>query len=600
MTNSGLVTLGSAWKVRQESLASTWSLIQRSVYLLLALFQLWWPGPIEATPLSTGSFETIQPVGLTSGSGSSAGFSYTIPLSLPTDFVKVTYSYQPTGSGLFAPLIGPDGVPTGPLSVRVTDSIVIDGNTHTFSPSGGTQTLPPGLYLSLSLRQPAPYSFSLSSPAMNVLNGTFSFNVTTNSPAWSLGGTSVDLAISTYNTTFLRTLAHLSSNVYAGNSGFDGFTFLTSNCILLPDTCSNAGFRATAYQNAATNQIVVAFKGTAPTDDTVLKFVKTLLADTSFATGIPGPNLKADVADAAAFLAKIRDTNAGANITLTGHSLGGAIAQLVGQASGLAAYVFNAPGAAKLSAQLGTELSAAVPAGGATSSGVSENYRMYGDVVSRIGVPLPGSATYTLASDIVPRSLIDQYPMGFALHNHSIDTVISQVEINAPLSAGATGPGFPHVIYPVSLLTRGLFLFVFDIDAAIRYTFDPDAGSRFRLIEDSGSPYFHSVGLPLVDGVSSYAVRYLVGDAWSAFQVVAPGMDTVWGAGVSGFEFDAFDPNGRGVDLPDGFLFDLTFASSGTFSGELTISQQQVSLPFSLWLFVVGLTVASIVRWRSQ
>ena len=58
----------------------------------------------------------------------------------------------------------------------------------------------------------------------------------------------------------------------------------------------------------------------------------------------------------AAFLEWVQNNVPGTTITLTGHSLGGAIAQVVGQATGLTTVVFNAPGAAQVYGGLSSSL----------------------------------------------------------------------------------------------------------------------------------------------------------------------------------------------------------------------------------------------------
>ena len=102
-----------------------------------------------------------------------------------------------------------------------------------------------------------------------------------------------------------------------------------------------AGFEAEEYHNG--NQIVVAFRGTDLSNlyDAVLN----ILVDSAWVEGAGGFYLAPYVAAAAQILAAILSdrANTGKQITLTGHSLGGAIAQILGYASGLPTVVFDAP-----------------------------------------------------------------------------------------------------------------------------------------------------------------------------------------------------------------------------------------------------------------
>jgi pimeloyl-ACP methyl ester carboxylesterase len=156
-----------------------------------------------------------------------------------------------------------------------------------------------------------------------------------------------------------------------------------------------AGLLAVAYQDE--NQVVVAVRGTDPSH--YWQLGKNLLADASWAPGALGltgtnPNaiLASEVADAANFLYQVRQEFPNDVLTLEGHSLGGAIAQLLGKASGYTAIGFNAPGAAQFAGPLSSALA---PAGASkvvgSQPGVDENIRMYGDQVSLAGTPIHAS-----------------------------------------------------------------------------------------------------------------------------------------------------------------------------------------------------------------
>ncbi len=93
------------------------------------------------------------------------------------------------------------------------------------------------------------------------------------------------------------------------------------------------GFAAVAYKNNLTNEIVIAYRGT----DSPLDI---LISDGQIAF-----NLTPQQASAAVnFYEKVLAENADCSISITGHSLGGALAQYVASLKHVPATTFNAPG----------------------------------------------------------------------------------------------------------------------------------------------------------------------------------------------------------------------------------------------------------------
>ena len=82
------------------------------------------------------------------------------------------------------------------------------------------------------------------------------------------------------------------------------------------------GFEASAYRNALTNEIVISYAGTNP--NSVLD--PDNAANAGLATGFGSQQLL----QAAEYYLQVKAANPGANITLTGHSLGGGLAALIG------------------------------------------------------------------------------------------------------------------------------------------------------------------------------------------------------------------------------------------------------------------------------
>ena len=116
---------------------------------------------------------------------------------------------------------------------------------------------------------------------------------------------------------------------------------------------SNSGCQAAFYYNETTNEGVIAYRGTEPGREPV----KDILADIAFLKGeMPTQFLAAfDF-----YLAIMKHEKYGnANITITGHSLGGGLAQLVSLAGmkefaiSHQTYTFNAPGVRNCAFALG-------------------------------------------------------------------------------------------------------------------------------------------------------------------------------------------------------------------------------------------------------
>jgi len=95
---------------------------------------------------------------------------------------------------------------------------------------------------------------------------------------------------------------------------------------VLQDTAT--GFEASAYKNALTNEIVISFAGTKDIYDT---------GDNAANIGL-GTGYGADqLLQAAEYYLQVKAANPNANITFTGHSLGGGLAALVGVFFGVSA-----------------------------------------------------------------------------------------------------------------------------------------------------------------------------------------------------------------------------------------------------------------------
>lgn len=102
---------------------------------------------------------------------------------------------------------------------------------------------------------------------------------------------------------------------------------------------SSSGMQAAVYKNTQ-GKIVIAYRGTQLTDS------GDLFADFNIMLGsIP----QAQLTDAENFYKAVVAQYGSNNIVITGHSLGGAIAQIIGSKTGIPTYTYNAPGMATYS-----------------------------------------------------------------------------------------------------------------------------------------------------------------------------------------------------------------------------------------------------------
>jgi hypothetical protein len=123
-----------------------------------------------------------------------------------------------------------------------------------------------------------------------------------------------------------------------------GITYRVKDHVDNPKT----GFQATAYRRVDTGEVVIAYRGT--------EFDREPVHDGVVDAGMALAGVNAQVRDADAFTRRVLDkaktdaekSNQPLNVTVTGHSLGGTLAELEAHKYGLKGETFNAFGAAGL------------------------------------------------------------------------------------------------------------------------------------------------------------------------------------------------------------------------------------------------------------
>jgi hypothetical protein len=373
----------------------------------------------------------------------------------------------------------------------------------------------------------------------------------------------------------------------------------------------------TVYENgdpANGGQIVIAAAGD------VSNLPINLFADSSFTTGHVSGALNRAVSNMAQvvqnyaqlYLQNQSPQSCPASITLTGYSLGGAIAQIVGNETNNSTVTFAAPGVGNLLSQFGITSS--------TTPGTDINYRLLGDQESLVGQRV--GETITVMPEIIQTffaNLGNQTLGTIALTNWTAFSNIFMMHdmqwlaaalMNAPSKPGDFSgswlfpkngplPGPPGLItasntsvgiqYDISAITSlltplnvigsqnaNIQQFSSTIAGALLNGFDPPAGYFYSFVSNPGSPDFASIRLP-VDGslglggnVFGWTLNYRTDTGGSGTLTSVTG-DFTLPQGVHSVDFYPINASGDPTlyDLGE-FLVGATFGSNGTFNGTLT------------------------------
>jgi autotransporter passenger strand-loop-strand repeat protein len=385
-------------------------------------------------------------------------------------------------------------------------------------------------------------------------------------------------------------LAQMSLEASNGSTqSVDGYHYVTS-------ATGQDGFFADLFTDGSHE--VVAF-GSQPNSAT--NSLKSLLAASSWITGTVDADLFGQVSAAAQYLNVLSKTPGNPPLMLTGQSVGGAIAQILGAYTNLPVMAFNAPQSGFLYNQFsnfsGGENAFASTAGDKFQTvGTDDQIRMYGDQVSVTGGSLQNADMWT----IEPTSWVTQ--INSAFNSHVLGLTVAQSHdagfmqqalaanaqnpASAPIVAGIAGPvllvpffvGTPaNVLLTTALgplfsklgkiaefIVNGINV-VKGVDVAL----DPSAATSYAFICDAGKPQIASVTLPILPGVDHYEIETEQNGTWSANQAASPMSVVNFATDVGGVSIQAYDASGNVVVIPDGFIFDLTFDPSGSASGEL-------------------------------
>ena len=356
-------------------------------------------------------------------------------------------------------------------------------------------------------------------------------------------------------------LARLTDTINGNASSVVGYSEIP-----LAHPTATSGFSAKAFGNSVGDRIVLAIVA----DDDPLDY---LGIDAPFLQSQPSDALINYVGYAVAIVQDLATRFPGAEITLTGHSLGGAIAQLIASASGVNATTFNAPGVAQFLPYFKTSL-ASLPVL-RTPSGAREitNLRAYGDLVSTVGTQV--GATLTLVSTFSD-SLIDPRPLDYMKHQHLLATVLERIVDNGQTTTaiGPTAASIAQSLISTSPPASGVIaLRSISVKAAVDYFIDPEGSDVYLLASDPGRPRFASVTFPvLFDMDAVFRVERIVDGAWTSVGTFEERSTYDFGSsGVDQFRFFVLDrADLRAPASVEPFTFGVRFASDGVFSGTMT------------------------------
>jgi len=361
-------------------------------------------------------------------------------------------------------------------------------------------------------------------------------------------------------------------NPYCADYDENGFE-IEGSCIpdgfeRLPANYGDLYYATVPYKRD--DDIVIAFKGT------TTFLVDFLVADLGYGP-IPDVGLENYLKSAAEYVRKVADENKGSRIILTGHSLGGGIAQLIGNASGCKTITFNSAGALMSVESTKNELVSVNSLCGESPN--IQHYRINGDPVSLLTLQIEPTYITTIESPKGKPDLItgfnDEKDLLSIKYYHVIETIYEAIKLKSPATDGI--PDFNLI----SSLVAGLNTILTGTDTVLNGVkifnhwvlgddvpnwIDPPSASGY--VFDSGSgPLFRSVALPLRNDDESYSIYILDNSKWVLFDTVKEAIWYTLPYPSKTFAIGNWPDYGSTIT---GFILGLKFSASGIFDGSIS------------------------------
>ena len=366
----------------------------------------------------------------------------------------------------------------------------------------------------------------------------------------------------------VSTLADLANAAYSPSVvSIDGYVQNTS--LRMTDAVVN--FNGEAFQDG--DQVVVSLRGTEITS------LPDLIADASWiSASAPNSTLLQYISDAAGLIQDVKLAYPRAGITITGHSLGGAIAEILGYATDLPAITFNAPGMAQWETNQAVLQLLKLAGTSNTVSPQTVNYRIRGDQVSLAGRQVGQTET-------LPSQYNDNWVT--ALLNHFMTTVFHNVlQPATPGIPDAALPGLTLIVPVIAPDGITRFIPTTSVQPNEFYVTDPSGASTFAVSASSNSAPFDTITLPEFAGINEYALGFELGSQLISSQVVQGGVTVTAPGGATGFSFTALGTIGSPAVMPNQGNIGFTFASAGTFSGSISPEANSVQIsPASIGVY---------------
>ncbi len=370
-------------------------------------------------------------------------------------------------------------------------------------------------------------------------------------------------------------------------------------------------FSATALVSENEDSVILAIKGT----DSIRDWLGT---NPTFVLpfGVPTIAFRRQLDAAVDSYVELKKRFPESRITLTGHSLGGALAQLVGNAARVATRTFNAPGVIDtLSQDVVFERLERVFSTTPPYEGEVTNFRVYGDLVSTIGRTIGDDFTWDPPPPLTKEG-INNFPYVAAKDNHAMATVNALVTSNAPFS-DEYGPRLSEVrdevIYAdfpgVGLVTRAATAAVDTVLTTAQILFiDPDNIDRYEFSVGVGGTPIRSIVFPFANGFDAlYELSVFDSNSWIGLGTFAEFDQYFFGPeGVTDLAFSVLDAaTGMVPDEVGSLTFGLSITQDGVLRGDVTgISttfSKQVPAPGTIYLLGFGVIFYfNRRRWLSK
>lgn len=390
-------------------------------------------------------------------------------------------------------------------------------------------------------------------------------------------------------------LAALSESAYSGPSTLDTYQEISIDGI---DPCSDTGVCVRVYSSIESDNIVLVIRGSTTAEDWTG-------ANPTFInpTGRPTDTYREYISQAASSLNTLESQFPDTPITLTGHSLGGSIAEILADASGYNATIFNAPGAASTVPYLSAELS---PISDNSRPSIIEHYRMYGDLISGVGEHLQDPITLEAP---ISEHIVDNHPYIMLKPMHNIRTVRESLE-NDTLISEEFGNTFEtlslgiiqHTFLEISEIPLGMneiHIPIVDLAVALNSALhiDPENMDYYHFSADPGSPNIRTITFPMLfESDVLFNLEVLIEDSWTSLGLFDELETYDFGlTGVDLFQFHILDNITQlAPESIESFAFSVTFASEGIFNGQVTAMQTMSSVPEPSTLIILASGFISI------